>query len=552
MTPPETDDIMRRALQSCVAGDFVAGERLLRQLLLAAPGSADAWFNLGKVLKDLGRLRESADAYRTAVALQPDDAEVLYNLGNVLSELRQPAEAMEVYRRGLMMNPHHPGMQTNLGQALELLGHNQEAVSCYRRAAEESPAFVPAQTHLGHALLKFECLEEAELAYRRAIASDPGAPEAYYNLAGALLAEDRYAEADEAFDRALQLRPEFPEAWVNRAIGYLLTERLDDARTACKGAIRLQPGLAEAHLNLAVALLQSGAYAEGWNEYEWRFWTADGRNPKRYRQIPEWDGQSIAGKTLLVYQEQGIGDILQCARFFPLLSRQGVQVKVACQPVLFPLFRNSRDVLELHDTNEGDVDADYACPVFSLPRIFGITPAAVPAHVPYLSVNRECVDRWRASVPARPEVLRVGLAWSGNPSHTNNRRRSLPGSAVDTLTATEGIEFHSLHARLERGVGTACIRVHEGKLNDMAEVAGLMQALDLVITVDTSFAHLAGGLGVPVWLLLNFGGDWRWMLSRSDSPWYPTMRIFRQRRPGDWSCAITDVQQALTRMREGA
>lgn len=509
------------------------------------PRAADRWFSLGKELKEMGRHEEAVHAYRTALTFQPDDAGLLYNLGNVLSDLRKPTEALEMYRKAVAIDTLHPGVRNNLGLALEAIGDRAAALESYAHAIQVAPDFGPAHMNLGLALLKEGRLEEAELSCRRAVECAPGSPDALYNLAGILLERDRYGDADRAFAEALRLRPDFAEAWVNRGIGYLLTERGDEAITAFRRAIEIRPAFAEAHLNLAVSLLQQGAYREGWQEYEWRFRTADGRNPRQYAHIPEWDGSTAAGKTLLVYQEQGLGDVLQCVRFLPELFRQGVRVVVACQPSLHPLLECIPAIAQTVAPGERVDGIDLVCPVFSLPRLFNVTPKIIPGNVPYLNVAADAIDRWRRRIYRDRGAVRVGIAWTGNPAHANNRRRSLPEDALRAMRDIPGVEFHSLHTGAQGEQGLPVLHRHEEPLKDLAEVAALMRVLDLVITVDTSFVHLAGGLGVPVWLLLNFGGDWRWMRGRSDSPWYPTLRIFRQPAPGAWPAVLTEVRSAL-------
>jgi tetratricopeptide (TPR) repeat protein len=542
------DHLWRCAVAACVAGDLPEGERLLRLYVVQKPGSADGWFNLGKVLRDGGNPEEAVAAYRTAARLAPRDPLVLYNLGNVLLDLCRPAEAIAVYRQARMLDPHLPGLNNNLGRALEERGDLAGALLAFTCAVSDAPYHAAAQMHHGHLLLQMGRPGEAEESYRRAVAAAPAEADAHYNLAGALLACDRYEEADHEFAEALRLRPAFPEALVNRGIGFLLTERTDEAISVLRTAVDLRPDFAEAHLNLAVALLQQGEYEAGWQEYAWRFRTADGKNPRRHPEIPEWQGEPLDGMTLLIYQEQGMGDILQCVRFVPALIRMGARVVIDCQSGLHRLLRFLPDAAILSDAHAAEsAGVDLVCPVFSLPRILGITPSTVPAHVPYLKIDPDIVARWRRITGANAGELRVGLAWAGNPAHSNNRRRSLPEELLTGILSVPGVEFHSLHTSAPAVQHAALLRHHGAEVGDLGEVAGLMSALDLVITIDTSFAHLAGGLGLPVWLLLNFGGDWRWMQHSTDTPWYPSMRIFRQHVPGDWPGVMARVEEALCR-----
>ncbi len=545
------DSLWRSAVAACVAGDLPEGERLLRRYLAQKPASADGWFNLGKVLRDRGNQEAAVAAYRTAAKLAPRDPLVLYNLGNVLLDLRRFTEAVAVYRQAGMVDPHLPGLNNNLGRALEERGDVGGALFAYGCAVSDAPYHAAAHMNRGHLLLQLDRPGEAEESYRHAVAAAPAEAGTHYNLAGALLALDRYEEADHEFAEALRLRPAFPEALVNRGIGFLLTERTTEAISVLRTAIDLRPDFAEAHLNLAVALLQRGGYGEGWQEYEWRFRTADGKNPRRYTEIPEWQGEPLIGKTLLIYQEQGMGDILQCVRFVSALVRMGARVLIDCQPGLRRLLRALPDAGICVDPQAASTGVDLVCPVFSLPRILGITPSSIPAQVPYLNVDAEIAARWQRITGARGGELRVGLAWAGNPAHSNNRRRCVPEALLTDMLSVPGVEFHSLHTSPPGEHDAALLRHHGAEVGDLGEVAGLMSTLDLIISIDTSFAHLAGGLGLPVWLLLNFGGDWRWMQQRTDSPWYPSMRIFRQQHPGDWPGVMARVTDALCRMAGG-
>jgi tetratricopeptide (TPR) repeat protein len=531
--------------------DAALHNRIDRMRERRCPPETERWLALAKEHRNAGRHEDAVCAYRTALTLRPDDVDLLYTLGNVLSELGKPAEALEVYRKALAVRPGHPGLHNNLGLTLEATGDRAAALQSYAQAIHEAPDFMPAHMNLGIALLKAGRLEEAEQCCLRAVECAPGSADAHYNLAGVLLERDRYDDADRAFAEALRLRTDFPEAWVNRGIGHQLNERGGEAIAAFRRAIALRPAFAEAHLNLAVGLLQEGAYHEGWQEYEWRFRTADGRNPRQYATITEWDGGSVAGKALLVYQEQGLGDFLQCVRFIPELASRGARVVVACQPSMHSLLASVPGIAQTVAPNDRVDGIDLVCPVFSLPRIFQITVETIPGKVPYLDAAADSIDRWRRRLPCDPDAVQVGIAWTGNPGHSNNRRRSLPEEALGVLLDIPGVMFHSLHTGAQDGGGIPAMHRYDGQLEDLAEVAALMRALDLVITVDTSFVHLAGGLGVPVWLLLNFGGDWRWMRGRSNSPWYPTLRIFRQPRPGAWPAVLAEVRSALQERASG-
>jgi hypothetical protein len=394
---------------------------------------------------------------------------------------------------------------------------------------------------------------EAIAAYRRAVALNPDMPEAWLNLGNALKEGGQLDEAVAAYRRAVAVKPGYALGHSN--LGYLLREkgRLDEAVAACRQAIEIDPEHSGAHSNLALALLVQGHFAEGWEAYEWR-WKAEGfGTAARDFGRPRWDGGALEGRTVLLHAEQGLGDALQFIRYLPLVQERGGKAIIECQPALQRLFGTMAGDVPVIAKGAALPAFDVHCPLLSLPRIFATDLANMPGDVPYLRADAAEASAWSDRLAAHPPGFRVGLVWAGNPNHTNDRNRSLKPASLLPLGAVKGVRFFSL----QKGTGAegrdglpAGLELSDvaGELGDFADTAALIANLDLVITADTATAHLAGAMGRPVWTLLPFAPDWRWLLGREDSPWYPTMRLFRQAAIGDWPPVIARVCDQLRRL----
>jgi hypothetical protein len=309
--------------------------------------------------------------------------------------------------------------------------------------------------------------------------------------------------------------------------------------------VELRPDFSDAHYNLGLALLQTGDFAEGWLEYEWRFRRTGGTNPLRHQEIPRWEGESPAHKTILLYAEQGYGDALQCIRYVPLFARAGARVVVECRRELHSLFSVIEGVHEVVAPGDPLPLCEMQSPLFSLPRLFNTRLETIPVAMPYLQAGPSAVCRWRNVLRPASALLHVGLVWEGNPEHANDHQRSISREFFRNLSLPPGILFHSLDPHGVESEFPLPVMDHAAHLTDFKETAALITNLDLVITVDTAVAHLAGALAKPVWVLLPFAADWRWLQNRSDSPWYPTMRLIRQPAQGRWDAVLTEVEQAL-------
>ena len=473
------------------------------------------------------------------LALDPDNASALFLLGECALASEHPAEAVGPLTRALALRPGHRDSRLNLARALLASERPAEALSVLEPLATDT-FLAAAQSLRGSALSALGQPAEAIAAFEHAIAVAPDDAEVLLNCGNAHAELDQMGPAEQLIRCAIARAPDMAEA--HASLGDLLTRlgRLPESIAASAAAISLQPDFATAHWNQGVALLLSGDMQAGWQKYEWRkrnfasaFTTLPG---------PQWDGGPLDGRTLLVVAEQGLGDTIQFARYLPLLARRGAQVILQCAASLVPLLGDMPGIQACaHGARpEYDVWVDQ----MSLPLLFGTTFATVPYPAGYLVPDPAIAAAWDASLP---RGLRVGLVWAGNPLHSNDRRRSIPITALAPVIAAGRSTLVGLQVGLQAGdLARMCgVIDHSGRLTDWATTAALISALDLVITVDTAAAHLAGALGIPVWLMLPHAPDWRWMLGREDTPWYAGTRLFRQESPGNWTGVADRVATAL-------
>jgi tetratricopeptide (TPR) repeat protein len=456
-----------------------------------------------------GELPAAEKIYRQVLALQPNDPDALHLLGVLAAQVGN-AEAIPLLRKAIAQRPEFPEAYAHLGNALHMRGEIGEAITCYRRAVALLPEFPEAWSNLGNALTTAGETEEAVRCCRRALSQQPGFPEARNNLGEALRSQGK----------------------------------VDESIVEYRAAIAIDRNFANAHGNLAQALLQRGELEEGYREYEWR-WRCDSfQAPRRSFAQPLWDGSDLRGRTILIHAEQGIGDTIQMLRFVPKVIEKGGRVIVECAASMVRLLKEATflsGVTVVSSAAQAAEKFDVHLPMMSLPFALGVRSVAdIPGDVPYLSTRPRALEA---------SGLKVGLVWSGSAAHVNDRNRSIPLQLLSPL-ARHGVSFHSLQvgeAAREARLGPAGMTLIDmsGQIHDFADTAEIIAALDLVICVDTAVAHLAGAMGRRVWVLLPFVADFRWMLDREDSPWYPTMHLFRQKRPSDWGQVISTVGMAL-------
>jgi len=428
-------------------------------------------------------------------------------------------------------------------------GDPAAALDCFLRVQELASPNPIVFLYAGSALHDLKRYDEAVSAYRSALRLDSNMGEAHNNLGNSLMALGRFAEATESFETAARLLPSSPVPLTALATAQQATGKIIEAETSCREALALKPDFSEAHWNLALNLLLQGRYSEGWREYEWRWLKAGFTSPRRHTDIPLWDGAPLQGSTILLHAEQGFGDAIQFVRYAPLVSQQGGTVVLECHPQLVSLFQEVAEVKLVIPFGAAPSGADYQAPLLSLPHIFNTTLDNIPVRTPYLYVPPEYRRKWASLMSSYRDTRRVGLVWAGKsyPDPLRSCRLSdfAPIGTVDNVT------FFSLQVG-EGSEQCACppdnMRLIDltVNINDFSDTAALIDQLDLVISIDTATAHLAAALGKPTWLLLPFAPDWRWLLHRNDSPWYPTMRIFRQEQQGSgWGKVIETVASAL-------
>jgi tetratricopeptide (TPR) repeat protein len=496
------------------------------------------------------RLQEALGMYQQSLAIDPHNFEALQGLGILYGQLGRFEDALQCITKAVMVQPDDFAIYYNQGVALQELKRHEEALSSYDRALALKPDFTEAHINRGNALKELRRYQEALTNYDKALALEPTSAQAYNNRGAALELLRDYDDALASYERAITLRPDFAKAHNNRGALLEMLHRYDDALASYNQAISLSGNYAEAHYNKGLLKMLLGDYQEGWSLNEWR-WKTDQKNFARNFKQPLWLGDhSISGKTILLHAEQGLGDTIQMVRYVPMVEALGGKVILEVPAVLVPLLNSLKGNFTIVTKGHLLPAFDLHCPLMSLPLAFKSSVASIPAPIPYLAADPQRQNTWfeRLGPKSKP---RVGLAWSGNPQHKNDRYRSMSLRTLEPLLGLD-CEYHALQkeVRVEDQPTLAeftQIHTHEDNLNDFADSAALIAELDLVISVDSSVAHLAGALGKPVGILLPYNADYRWLTVRSDSPWYPTARLFRQRSLGAWEDVIAEVSSRLSR-----
>lgn len=459
----------------------------------------------------------------------------------------KPEAALALFSRAVELDPGRAELYNNLGVILQDLGRFPEAVNAYQKAVKLRPIYCEARCNLANTLVSLGRTEEALGSYRLAIAANPGYPDAYYNQANALCGERRWQEAVERYQELLRVAPAHLPGWVNLAGSLLMLNRFADAIKAARRALGCDPGAVGAHFTLALALLATGEYREGWREYEWRL-KDEAVFPVSCLGRPRWDGSPLGGRILLVRAEQGFGDAIQFYRYARLLADSGARVVLECRPELFPLLSSQPGPLQLVVPGEPPPPFDTFAYAMSLPFLLGATLADLPAAVPYLVADPRLTSVWRGRLKGGGG-LKVGIVWAGSSGYRLDRDRSLPLTLLAPLFRIPGIEFYALQmgeAAKEIPPEGVALRDLTPQLQSFADTAAIIANLDLVISVDTAVAHLAGALGRRVLMMLPYSSDWRWLSGRGDSPWYPTLRLYRQKEPGEWGSVLAEIGAFLT------
>ena len=513
------------------------------------PDSADTLVNRGNALGKLQRHVEALASYDDALKLQPAHVNALVRRAATLHDLRRHDEALKSYDRALALRPEHAEVLVNRGVTLHELKQPTEALNSYDRALAVEPNNVDALTNRGVALHDLGRYGEALASQDRALAVQPGHAAALSNRGLSLHKLGRLDEAVASYDRALALRPQYADALVNRGVTLHGLRRFDEALASYDRAIAVRPDHADAHFFGSLSRLLTGDFGRGWIEYEWRRKGASTGPSRRDFPRPLWlGGNEIADKTILLHSEQGFGDTIQFCRYVPLVAACGarviLEVEEPLQGLLASLARIARVVVKGNPLPAFDLQ----CPLLSLPLAFTTQLETIPSATPYLRAPDQALLKWGARLPIKRRP-RIGIAWAGNAKHIRDRERSIGLGDLLPLLDVDAT-FVSLQKEV-RAADTATLReradiIHFGhELAGFSDTAALISHLDLVISVDTAIAHLAGALGKPVWILLTHVPDWRWLLDRNDSPWYPTARLFRQSDAREWNSVIAHVRDEL-------
>jgi tetratricopeptide (TPR) repeat protein len=488
-----------------------------------------------------------------ARALESDGADAQFAHGNAHMQSGRFAEAAAAYRRALAVNREAPRTNNNLAVALAEQGLFGSALAHYRESIRLEPDYAPAHFNFGNAYRELGKYAEAVTAYERALELAPGWSAALLNCGLALAALGEQVAAEANYREALAGQPDYPEAHNNLGLALQIQGQLDEAMQHFDRALELAPAFASAHANRAQLRLLHGDLQQGWLEYEWR-WRLP-RTALPSLPIPIWDGTRLAGRSLLLRAEQGFGDTIQFIRFAAQLHRAGIRVFVECQPTLVSLLALAPGVQHAFARGRALPQCEAQIPIASLPRVLNIADlAAVATPDPYLQADPQLTATWRGRL-ALDDVLHVGIAWKGSAGHPQDCHRSFAPEHFAALAAVPGIKLVSLQAGQRAPASLHALEPLGAPSDDQplsfADTAAIVANLDLVITCDTAIAHLSGALGVPVWIALPLIPDWRWLLGRDDSPWYPSARLFRQTRLDDWSDVFARIATALEHFQSG-
>jgi Flp pilus assembly protein TadD len=526
-----------------MSGDTEEAVDSLAQAVAAAPLRIDLKAEYGLALAEADRHEEAADLLEDllpALAAQQQDAGVVYAaLGDACLGIERLYEAVGYYRTAIAKEPDNAAASVNLGTALQRLGRHKEAIAAYEAALRLEPSNLGAMTNLGVALQETGQVEDSLALLKCAAALAPNDPGVRTDLAVTLLRAGDTTGAEDALNRAIASDSSYGRAWSN--LGNLLQSRRlpAEARMAHESALAIDRNDPDFHWNYAITLLLDGELQEGFAEYEWRR-KIPGFGQKQITG-PAWDGSKPRGRTILLYAEQGLGDTIMFSRYAPLLARTGAAVVLAVPEKLAPLLATLDGPVKIVSSLDDVEYYDWQAPLMSLPHLMGTTLRTIPGNVPYLSVP----PGTESPLPASQAGSRIGLVWAGNPENPDARNRSISLETLRPLFEVAGVEWISLQiGGARRQILETGVDMHD-LAPDLSATAAAIVDLDLVITIDTSIAHLAGALGRPFWLLLSYAPDWRWLLDRDDTPWYPTARLFRQPAPGDWTSVVNEVRHEL-------
>jgi tetratricopeptide (TPR) repeat protein len=561
--PQQLDHMLRQAVALQHNGALVEAEELYREILELKPKHVDALRWLGELALQTGRLQEGVDLLKKALAVNAKQPAVHSNLAYALNALQRHDEALVSADRALALQPKFADALNNRGNALAALNRPLDALASFDRALALTPEFAVGWSNRACVLRDLGRYTEALDSCDHALALQPNYPDAWSNRGNALGDLNQPHEAERSYRRALELAPAFVDGWNNLGLAQVDLNQREQALSSYEHALALDPAAVETHWNQALCLLQMGRFETGWREYEWRWARSRIKAGKRAFPQPLWLGDfALDGMTILLHAEQGLGDTLQFCRYAALVQKLGAKVVLEVPGALLRLLSTLEGVDQLIEAGQPLPPFDCHCPLMSLPLAFRTDEASIPSAAPYLFADAAIADEWRERIGAEDagsgkKPLKVGLVWAGeNRAHVAelrkiDARRSMTFERFAPLLDVPNVRFFSVQKgiaaqQLEESVQRERIVNHTDLLHDFADTAALVANLDLLISVDTSAAHLAGALDKPVWILNRFDTCWRWLLERTDTPWYPRARLFRQPALGDWDSVIDAVREALS------
>ena len=548
------DDKLNAAVEKHKQGNVSDAVSVYQEILKSDPKHPDALHYFGLAHMGTGQFEKAADLIRLSVTYNPDNAKAWSNLGSALKNANRIGEAGDALQKACILAPDFCDAHYNLGVVLTAQAKLDEAEQHYKKALEIVPNHIDSLCNLGCLYQIRDDMETAEAYFQEALAIDPTYPPALNNAGYVFYMTDDFQAAKEAFDEVIKTSPNFAEAHYNRALIDEHYGHIDEALARHEHAISLNPNYAEPHFSMGYYQLLRGDFENGWKNYEWRL-KRQSYIPQIYTaETPRWQGQYLeADKSLLVYSEQGLGDSMQVVRFLEMVKSRAPNVILMVQPALMQLFAPNakKHGIELVANTEAIPKTDFQIPMMSLPFALNITESNLPADMPYMEANAAKIKEWQAKLGTVKNKLKIGITWRGSANKQLDKGRSFPLALYKIIReANPDIRIISL----QKGPGEDEIDALEKDLSlevydldpqrDFTDTAALIKNLDLVIACDSSIAHLAGNLDVPVWLVCKKRSEWRWMLNRQDSPWYPSMHIFRP-TTNEWDGVFNEMATAI-------
>ena len=542
----------KNAVELIQRGEFKKAERILLQITARDPRNFHANHMLGIVSTELNKFEQADKFFKASLSINARFPPLYKDYGTFLTRAKQFDRAIQQFNIALRLSPNFALVYSDRGNALEKFDKLDEAIADYTRAIALAPAIFGFYNNRGNAFLRNKQFSQALADFKRAIELNPNFAGAYCGHGNVLADLKRYEEALAAYDKALSLKPDLANAWLGRGNVFAGLKRHDDAFAAYHKALAVEPACAQAHYSEGLLRLLLGEMKSGWTKCEYRWETQQFLVRKRNFLQPLWLGDGdIKDKTILLHAEQGLGDALLACRYVPKVAALGAKVILEVQSPLKSLLHGLEGVSMLIGRGEAIPHFDVHCPLMSLPLAFETTIETIPSMVPYITVAKDVIEKWRSKLSA--QKFNVGIAWAGNPDFDGDRDRSILLKNMLPVTRINDVKYFSLQKDLREGddellnANPHIVRVDK-EIKDFQDTAAVIMSLDLLISSDTSTVNLAGALGRPVWVLLPFVSDWRWLLDRDATPWYPTARLFRQANIGDWTTVLQDVCTALRQL----